>query len=72
MIADWNWKQPLYPLFSRFCLNYPKKATGLDKISARLLQDCADLIAIPLCAIFNQSLISGVFPDEWKPFKVIP
>ena len=30
------------------------KATGLDKISARLLRGCADLIASPLCAIFNQ------------------
>ena len=47
------------------------KATGLDKISARLLRDCADLIASPLCAIFNQSIISGVFPDEWKLSKVI-
>ena len=32
----------------------------------------ADLIASPLCTIFNQSLISGVFPDEWKLSKVIP
>ena len=32
----------------------------------------ADLIASPLCAIFNQSIISGVFPDEWKLSKVIP
>ena len=45
------------------------KATGLDKIPARLLRDCADLIASPLCTIFNQS---GVFPDEWKLSKVIP
>ena len=48
------------------------KATGLDKISARLLRDCADLIAIPLCAIFNQSITFGDFPDEWKLSKVIP
>ena len=39
------------------------KATGLDKISARLLRDCADLIASPLCTIFNQPIISGVFPE---------
>ena len=45
------------------------KATGLDKIPARLLRDCADLITSPLCTIFNQS---GVFPDEWKLSKVIP
>ena len=48
------------------------KATGLDKISSRLLRDCADFIASPLCAIFNQSITSGDFPDEWKLSKVIP
>jgi len=48
------------------------KATSLDKISARLLRDCADLIISPLCAIFNQSITSGVLPDEWKLSKVIP
>ena len=48
------------------------KATGLDKISARLLRNCADLISSPLCTIFNQSIICGVFPDEWKLSKVIP
>ena len=48
------------------------KATGLDKISARLLRECSDLIANHLCSIFNQSIVTGVFPDEWKLSKVIP
>ena len=48
------------------------KATGLDKISARLLRECADLISNSLCLIFNCSTSTGVFPDEWKCFKVIP
>ena len=48
------------------------KSTGLDKISARLIRECADLICIPICAIFNRSLITGVFPDEWKCAKVTP
>ena len=48
------------------------KATGLDKISARLLRESADLIANSLCSIFNRSINSGVFPDEWKCCKVIP
>ena len=41
-------------------------------ISARLLRECADLIAEPMCSIFNQSIRSGIFPQEWKCAKVIP
>ena len=48
------------------------KSTGLDMISVRLIRECADLICIPICAIFNRSLITGVFPDEWKCAKVTP
>ena len=48
------------------------KATGLDKISARLLRECADLISNSLCLIFNCSISTGVFSDEWKCSKVIP
>ena len=48
------------------------KATGLDKISARLLCECADLISNSLCLIFNCSNYTCVFPDEWKCSKVIP
>ena len=31
------------------------KATGLDNISAKLIRECADLISISLCNIFNNS-----------------
>ena len=48
------------------------KATGLDKISARLVRECADLICIPLCHIFNQSLSLGIFPEDWKCARVTP
>ena len=48
------------------------KATGLDKISARLLRECADLIASSLCLIFNCSISTGIFPGEWTCSKVIP
>ena len=48
------------------------KATGLDKISARLLRECTDLVASSLCAIFNRSIVSGIFPTEWKSTKVVP
>ena len=38
------------------------KSTGLDKISASLIRECADLICSPICAIFDRSLITGVSP----------
>ena len=40
------------------------KGTGLDKISARLIRECADLIYISISKIFNCSLTTGVFPDD--------
>ena len=58
-----------FVLLSKLCKS---KATGLDRISARLLRESADLIANSLCSIFNRSINSGVFPDEWKCCKVIP
>ena len=59
----------VFSLLSKLCKS---KATGLDMISARLLRECADLIADPMCSIFNQSIRSGIFPQEWKCAKVIP
>ena len=49
------------------------KATGLDKISTRLIREykCADLICISICKIFNCSLTTGIFPDDCKCAKVI-
>ena len=48
------------------------KATGLDNISARLIRECADIISGPLCDLFNKSLMSGIFPDDWKYARVTP
>ena len=48
------------------------KATGLDKVSCRLLRECSDLIAESLSLIFNRSIIMGIFPNEWKCAKVVP
>ena len=59
----------VFSLLSKLCKS---KATGLDMIFARLLRECADLIADPMCSIFNQSIRSGIFPQEWKCAKVIP
>ena len=48
------------------------KASGLDKIPTRLIRECADLICISICKIFNCSLTTGIFPDDWKCAKVTP
>ena len=53
----------IFSLLSKLCKS---KATGLDNISAKLLRECPDLIAESLTYIFNQSLLTGIFPDEWK------
>ena len=39
-------------------------------ISALLIRECADLICIPICNIFNQSIGQGIFPDDWKCARV--
>ena len=59
----------IYSLLSKLCKS---KATGLDSISAKLLRECPDLIAESLTLIFNQSLLTGIFPDEWKSARVTP
>ena len=48
------------------------KATGLDIISAKLIRECADIISGPLCDLFNKSLMSGIFPGDWKCARVTP
>ena len=48
------------------------KATGLDKISARFVRECADPIRVPICDILNQSISQGTFQDDWKNARVTP
>ena len=48
------------------------KATGMDKIPAEVIKAAAPVIAQSLAVIFNASLKTGVFPDEWKTAKVSP
>ncbi len=48
------------------------KATGMDNIPAKILKMSSYIIAPSLTAIFNMSLKSGVYIDEWKLARVIP
>ena len=49
-----------------------RKATGLDTVSARLLRECFDLISDSLGLIFNRSIETSIFPDEWKSARITP
>ena len=44
----------------------PNKATGIDKISPKVLKHCASSLYHPLCNLFNLSLSTGAIPTEWK------
>ena len=48
------------------------KACGPDGLSARILRECADELAVPIHIICQLSLNSGVFPTVWKQANVIP
>ena len=49
-----------------------KLTAGYDDIPESLVKQCIQLMKGPLMHIYNMSLGSGVFPDEWKAAKVKP
>ena len=50
----------------------PKKSSGHDGISNKLIKDLCDVISYPLTLIFNQSLQTGTFPSSMKKADVTP
>ena len=48
------------------------KATGLDKIPAKLLKDASSVIAKPITYLINLTISSGEIPSQWKEAKVTP
>ena len=48
------------------------KAYGSDGLSARILRECADELAVPLCKLFGMSLSSGLFPEQWAEANIVP
>ena len=48
------------------------KATGAHDIPNRVLKDSVDVIALFLTEIFNCSLLSKMFPDDFKTGQVAP
>ena len=49
-----------------------KKSLGIDGISIKLLKAAGDIILDSLGTIFNLSLQTGIYPDDWKLAKVSP
>ena len=43
------------------------KATGLDQISNEVLKQAAPVVYKQLTELFNLSLKSGEYPDDWQP-----
>ena len=59
-------------IVDNFRLLSPNKATGVDKISARMIKIAGPIIAPSLCKLMNCSLQSAVFPKRWQTAKVTP
>ncbi len=51
---------------------FSNKATGIDKISCKIIKIAAPAISDSLTLIFNQAIMLSSFPDEWKMAKVVP
>lgn len=45
---------------------------GTDEIDAKLLHYAAEYISDPIHHILNTCIIKGVFPSQWKEYKIIP
>ena len=50
----------------------PNKASGIDGISSRVLKLSAAVISPSLTSIFNQSILTGIFPNDWKIARITP
>ena len=58
-----------FTVFSLLSKLSKSKATGLDKILARLLRECSDLISNSLCLIFNVPFLLVFFPMSGNVLK---
>lgn len=47
-------------------------SAGIDGINSKMLKNTAHISSVFLCHIFQQSLSSGVVPQDWKIGKIIP
>ena len=59
-------------IFNLLCGLSSNKATGIDKISCKIIKIAAPAIADSLTHIFNQAITLSSFPDQWKVASVTP
>ena len=45
---------------------------GVDNISMKVIKTTVHEVAVPLAHIFNQSFLTGTFPDNMKIAKIVP
>ena len=45
---------------------------GIDGINAKMLKNTKSIVSTLLCHIFQQSLSSGVVPEDWRVGKIVP
>ena len=45
------------------------KSQGPDEIHPRLLKELSSVIAEPLAKLFQNSLVQGVVPNDWRKAK---
>ena len=48
------------------------KSSGPDGIGNWVLKHCAKLLSFPYSNLFNKSLETGIFPNQWKQANVCP
>ena len=57
----------------RAILSLPlNKAPGQDKVKAKVIRDCLQVVLGQLTEIINYSLCPSTFPSDWKVAEVIP
>ena len=59
-------------MFRKKLVNAKNGAPGPDKITKRLLTELKDVVAQPICIIFNKSLSTGEVPEDWRIANVSP
>ena len=49
-----------------------KKATGLDRFPSNLLKMAASIVAPSFTSNLSKSILTGIYPNDWKTAKVTP
>ena len=59
-------------MFRKKLANAKNGAPGPDKITKHLLTELKEVVAQPICIIFNKSLSTGEVPEDWRIANVSP